>query len=434
MKILVFVILISLLDLSAAVECDKTPKNDELRLKKDMLCNYDKSVRPLGGSKNATLVKVKMVLKSYDYLDYSNKIDVLVWMVMSWTDDHFKWNPQEYGNLKIFYEMSDAIWTPDLALYNSEMKESSCETTNCVIDSNGLVICVPPCQYTGHCAGSFKNWPYDRQNCTLTFGAWINTGEEINFFGAKNTVDSQDSLLNHDWKLLSITMKKNTGNYSCCPNQTFPSLRYNLILERHSSTYTVYLLIPTLVMVLINIISLLMSPRGNERWILIAVSFIGHIMFLQQLSWTVPKNGATIPSILIFYRDSTSIIAIMILNTVIVKLLLDLQCDVPVWLSSPVVVVKESAAGKLIVSEIGSKNMERIEEVADDDTAILVEPKPSNNKNSVLWKFLANLIDRLCLIAVILTYFFLIILLVPEDYASAADLPSIEFGSATTQN
>lgn len=54
--------------LSLAVECDKAPKNNELRLKKDMLCTYDKSVRPNGGSKNATIVKVKMVVKSYDYV------------------------------------------------------------------------------------------------------------------------------------------------------------------------------------------------------------------------------------------------------------------------------------------------------------------------------------------------------------------------------
>uniref|UniRef100_A0A1B0CGG4 Putative acetylcholine receptor n=1 Tax=Lutzomyia longipalpis TaxID=7200 RepID=A0A1B0CGG4_LUTLO len=124
-----FFILSALCSISLAVECEKIPKNEELRLKKDMLCNYDKSVRPLGGSKNATLIKVKMVLKSYDYLDYSNKINVLVWMVMSWTDDHFKWDPREYGNLKTFYEMSDQIWMPDLSLYNGEMRESSCETT-----------------------------------------------------------------------------------------------------------------------------------------------------------------------------------------------------------------------------------------------------------------------------------------------------------------
>lgn len=179
-------------------------------------------------------------------MEYNNHINVFVWMVMGWTDDHFKWDPREYGNLKTFYEMSDQIWMPDLSLYNGEIQENSCEKTNCVISSTGSVICVPPCKYSGHCAGSFTRWPYDRQNCTLNFGAWINTGEEINFVPAKNSVETTDSLLNHEWKLVSISMKKHDGSYACCPNQTFPSLRYNFILERHASIFTVYLLIPTI--------------------------------------------------------------------------------------------------------------------------------------------------------------------------------------------
>uniref|UniRef100_A0A1B0CZC6 Neurotransmitter-gated ion-channel ligand-binding domain-containing protein n=1 Tax=Phlebotomus papatasi TaxID=29031 RepID=A0A1B0CZC6_PHLPP len=331
---------------SLAVDCEKTPKNNELRLKKDMLCTYDKSVRPNGGSKNATIVKVKMVVKSYDYVEYNNHINVFVWMVMAWTDDHFKWDPREYGNLKTFYEMSDQIWMPDLSLYNGEIQENSCETTNCVISSTGSVICVPPCKYSGHCAGSFTRWPYDRQNCTLNFGAWINTGEEINFVPAKNSVETTDSLLNHEWKLVSISMKKHDGSYACCPNQTFPSLRYNFILERHASIFTVYLLIPTIVL---------------------------------------------------FYRDSTAIIGILALNTIIVRILMGLECDVPHWLSSPVDMVKDSAAGKFVVDPSKIK-MEKMEEGAEDDTAILVEPKANDHKNTTKWNFVASLIDRLVLI------------------------------------
>ncbi|XP_059617709.1 acetylcholine receptor subunit alpha-like 2 [Phlebotomus argentipes] len=446
-SLLVILLLYVLCEFCSAIECDKVPKNDELRLKKDMMCNYDKSVRPMGGSKNATTVKVKMILKSYDYLDYANSITVSVWMVLSWTDEHFKWDSREYGGLKTFYEMSTEIWMPDFSLYNNAKESDSCETTNCIIHSNGLVICIPPCQFQGLCRGSFKHWPFDRQNCTFTFGTWVQSGEEVNFVATKSSVDHSESLLNHDWKLLSVAVKRNSGNYACCPNQTFPTLMYEFMLERHESVFAVFLLVPTIgkfifsspfinldnisppwqglkFLCLMNIISLLISPYGNERWILISVSFLGHQLFIQQMHWTVPRNGATIPSVLVFYRDSTAILAVLLINTFLVRYLLSLQCDVPGWLSSPVDVVKESAAGKFIV-HVNLGKMERIEEVADDDTTILVEPKAEDHKNKDKWQFIATLIDRLVLICVLVTYFFLIIILIPEGYESISDLPEL---------
>lgn len=51
-----------------ALECDMTPKTTEARLMKDVFCEYDKTIRPVKDLKNATIVKVKMVLKSFDFV------------------------------------------------------------------------------------------------------------------------------------------------------------------------------------------------------------------------------------------------------------------------------------------------------------------------------------------------------------------------------
>lgn len=36
----------------------------------------------------------------------------------SWTDEHLKWDPKDYGNLDSITQSSKTIWQPDLALYN----------------------------------------------------------------------------------------------------------------------------------------------------------------------------------------------------------------------------------------------------------------------------------------------------------------------------
>lgn len=155
---------------------------------------------------------------------------------------------------------------------------------------------------------------------------------------------------------------------------------------------------------------------------------ISQLKYSSQIS---ENNCLPIPTVL-FYRDSTAIIGILALNTVIVRVLMGLECEVPQWLASPVDMVKDSAAGKFVVDH-GRIKMEKMEEGTEDDTTILVEPKANDHKNTLKWTFVASLIDRLVLIIVTLTYFFLIILLIPENYESSEGLPAIEIASTNVQ-
>lgn len=67
-KFFTSVILISILGCLRALECEMNPKSPEGRLMKDVFCNYDRSIRPVNDSKTATIVKVKMILKSFDFV------------------------------------------------------------------------------------------------------------------------------------------------------------------------------------------------------------------------------------------------------------------------------------------------------------------------------------------------------------------------------
>ena len=54
-----------------SVDCDLDPKTDEGRLRKNLLCKYDKENRPsLNGS--ATIVTMKMVVKGFNFVNIRN--------------------------------------------------------------------------------------------------------------------------------------------------------------------------------------------------------------------------------------------------------------------------------------------------------------------------------------------------------------------------
>lgn len=55
----------------------------------------------------------------------------------------------------------------------------------CLVTSTGAVTCIPHMIFRGLCTSNYKRWPYDVQNCTLTFGTWMQKGEEVSFLLAK---------------------------------------------------------------------------------------------------------------------------------------------------------------------------------------------------------------------------------------------------------
>jgi hypothetical protein len=48
-----------------------------------------------------------------------------------------------------------------------------------MVNSAGMVDCVPPTVYSTICATDVTYWPYDVVNCSVVVGAWMQTGEEI---------------------------------------------------------------------------------------------------------------------------------------------------------------------------------------------------------------------------------------------------------------
>lgn len=111
-----------------------------------------------------------------------------------------------------------------------------CKDANCVITHSGRVSCIPPCSHTAKCTPNYDRWPFDRQNCTLHIGTWVNSGEEIDFKVLK-TIITEDELSsqNMEWRLTQATYKRNSGNFSES-KQTYPSLTFSFVIDRHSAT------------------------------------------------------------------------------------------------------------------------------------------------------------------------------------------------------
>lgn len=167
------------------------------------------------------------------------------------------------------------------------MDVGKCEPDiDCLIFSGGSVACVMPCQHTAHCnIGDYTNWPFDRQNCSFTFGSWMKTGEEMNYNVDKVKLFSSSAKQNNQWKLVSSKAKVNIGKYAVAPNETYPTIVLSFLIERHSAFHVSGTIVPAIVLMLCNLLVLWMIPGDIDRFILCLCTLSSHFLYLEFLFW-----------------------------------------------------------------------------------------------------------------------------------------------------
>jgi hypothetical protein len=76
------------------------------------------------------------------------------------------------------------------ATWDVELKMPS---GRCEVKASGKVSCVPSTVYFTLCKPDLTYWPYDKVNCSLRLGAWMQRGEEINITTEQGNVSTNNS-------------------------------------------------------------------------------------------------------------------------------------------------------------------------------------------------------------------------------------------------
>lgn len=397
-----------------SLDCTVNQKTRLGELRRHLLCDYDKSIRPVLDMNKSIIVSVRMHVKSHDFDEHNQRLTIYCWLPLSWTDEHLKWEPEQWDGIKDFLVGSLEIWTPDISLYNSDNGQNiaSHDEVNCEVESTGKMSCVLPIEFTAHCKPNYVRWPYDAQNCTLYFGSWMSPGEHIDYDNKTLKAEISEAQPNPTWNLVKATTKRVSKTYSCCPNQTFPTLYFNFKIERHSGVMEVLFLFPAFFLIVINLIVLVINTKNTNRLLLLSLNIMSHILFLQQLSWYIPNNGDTVPNVLLFFRDSMMLTCLVLVESVIVQGLENCQLGVPFWIDNSLKKVSGNKVGNLVFFHVPYEK--KIDEETNDDGTILVSPvKP---QEVTIWLMFAKLLDRLLFIVLFFMYFIMFWGLLPSGY------------------
>ncbi|XP_058816638.1 neuronal acetylcholine receptor subunit alpha-5-like [Topomyia yanbarensis] len=411
-KFCVAVIFVIVVNLGECINCDRDSTHEEIRLKKQLLCgSYNSDLRPVKDFKFSINVSITPVLMSYDFNDSEDTLDTNTLLIMQWTDEFLKWDPKTFSNITSIVISTDELWTPDLQLFSSYYKpdaKTSCTNPRCLVKSDGLVICVPSCDFNARCNSDYSNWPLDSQRCHMYYGAWMESSSEVDFHSSVSWLGSSQTNAHIQWRVVSAKVSREPLKSK--DNQTYPVLIYDYVIERHSSFHLAALLTPILLLIALNLFLTWLSTDSVERKLLLAVSIFCHFKFMTLLQWAVPFNGETVPGILIFFRNSMIITCLLIIHTMVGAAMKRMDREPPNLVVLLTGTVVKNKFGELILAG----NYMNVEyKQSESNQAVASE----TSENSTVWLSFSKTLDRLLFIAFFTTYAVFFFIYVPLKYA-----------------
>lgn len=168
------------------------------------------------------------------YQDERNQIlTTYLWVRQVWMDAYLTWKKEDYDGLDTIRIPSSYVWRPDIVLYNryvclkdnikkrllqmttenfkkastfpiissADDEFTSTMETNVVIRNDGQVMWDQPSITKSSCSVDVAFFPFDVQECHLTFGSWTHNGNQMDLFNALDTADLTDFVPNVEWEV-----------------------------------------------------------------------------------------------------------------------------------------------------------------------------------------------------------------------------------------
>ncbi|TKS83434.1 Neuronal acetylcholine receptor subunit alpha-9 [Collichthys lucidus] len=236
------------------------------KLMNDLFSNYTNALRPVEDTDHIINVTLQITLSQIIDMDERNQIlTTYLWIRQIWMDAYLTWKKEDYDGLDTIRIPSSYVWRPDIVLYNSADDEfSSSMETNVVLRNDGQVMWDQPAITKSSCSVDVAFFPFDMQQCYLTFGSWTHNGNQMDLINALDSADLTDFVHNVEWEVLGMPAKKNVILYGCC-SDPYPDITFTLKLKRHASFYIFNLLIPCMMISFLAPLGFYLPADSGEK-------------------------------------------------------------------------------------------------------------------------------------------------------------------------
>ncbi|XP_041365970.1 neuronal acetylcholine receptor subunit alpha-10-like [Gigantopelta aegis] len=319
-KFLQFVTVILILQ---APGFDAIVASNENLIYTQVFTGYKKELRPVCGDDAPVETKIGIAVRQIMDLDEPKQVLTLnLWIRMNWFDCRLQWNPANFGGVDSLIVPNSKLWIPDITLYdNAGVGIPGIKDYHLLFTSTGNVIYNFPTVLNSLCLMDVTYFPFDTQNCLLKFGSWAFHGFQVDVTNRSGTGDTANFMLNGEWNLLDIPVKRHVLLYSCCP-EPYPDVTFQITLKRKPLFYMLNLLFPCILITAVAVLGFLLPPVSGEKISLEITVLLSLAVFLLIVSSSLPPTSETFPFIGVYFCLA---ILLVTLSTVLSTLVLNVH-------------------------------------------------------------------------------------------------------------
>ncbi|XP_053316343.1 5-hydroxytryptamine receptor 3A-like [Spea bombifrons] len=297
-----------------------------------------KSFRPTLNYSRPTSVNISFTI--YAVLGVNEKSQILstfLWLRMFWQHEFLTWSPEKCGTVEKISLPVEDIWTPDVVIYEFIDEDKFQRTPFVYVNHTGRVRYDRMLRVVSSCNLDIFNFPFDVQNCSLTFGSYTHTVKDVRLGLAVPVEQILQSSLQYletsgEWELLRIEGSSDNLKFGI---DEWDIITFWVVIRRRSVLYVVNLLIPSAFLMLIDILSFYLPPHSTDRASFKVTLLLGYMVFLLIMNDLLPSTANGTPLIGVYFSVCLALLVLSLLETVIITHVLHrgtLQTgSVPAW-------------------------------------------------------------------------------------------------------
>ncbi|XP_008289923.1 5-hydroxytryptamine receptor 3A-like [Stegastes partitus] len=316
---IIFICFTLLHGFAAALNCSSpTPSSLIREFKKSLfLNNLVRPVKSLSHPMNITISITVVGILGVD--EKSQTLTTVLWQVLEWEIEGLSWDQKQCGTERISVPR-EKLWVPDIHIAEFMDEDEFPITPYVYLYNTGHVYDDKPIKVVSSCKLGIYTFPFDIQNCSLTFGSYLHYATDIMMIKGSTSEEileesRQVLQTNGEWELTDITIAEfsldlDEGSYS--------EIKYFLILRRRPILYVVNLLIPSCFLITVDLFSFLLPPQSVDRSSFKMTLILGYTVFLLIMNDLLPATGESTPLISVFFSLSLALMVTSLLETVLI--------------------------------------------------------------------------------------------------------------------
>ncbi|KAK3100616.1 hypothetical protein FSP39_022665 [Pinctada imbricata] len=225
----------------------------------------------------------------------------------SWFDEKLRWNPADFeGRFKTEIDVTK-IWRPALKLVSPSQKSERLdkEYDMAIVSATGQVTIMVNDIFYSSCAVKITYFPFDTQQCEI----WLANpeyGKLLTFTPTSMEMDTSFFLDNPIWEVVKTSLKVVPTSYN-----------FNFVcgiqIERRATFYTLNLLTPILILMVLNSMVFVLPAESGERVGFSVTLLLSVAVYMTIISDKLPNSSKPSPIlayVLVAYLGQSALICI----------------------------------------------------------------------------------------------------------------------------